>query len=281
MILFENEYFSEFRMWQVDHFGTCYDADFKQWVSMVLLEGLAFPSLDISEIDVKLGVSLHHVYQHINRFGDSISGDLLDEVFLGITESANIGFREMDVYPNIYGYGLFLERVYGDTDFVVISVSKTCVEGMVFSSKNCFLNQNYMICPAHLDRMNSGVGNKRSSEAETLGPECHTVLDSFLEAQLREKLGHLFNGEHGSKVFLVHDGALAVDEINKIRTMIGECREMRVLMEGEWLACYGLLEAFISGYTGRSGNRFTVSVNGSMTTFLGTKNDGYVSTTHY
>lgn len=281
MILFESEYFREFRMWQVDHFGTCYDADFKQWVSMVLLEGLAFPSLDISEIDVKLGVSLHHVYQHINRFGDSISGDLLDEVFLGITESANIGFREMDVYPNIYGYGLFLERVYGDTDFVVISVSKTCVEGMVFSSKNSFLNQKYMVCPAHLDRLDSGVENKRSSEAVTPKSEGHTVVDSFLEVQLRNKLGYLFNGEDCSKVFLVHDGTIPFAELKKIRTLIGSRRELRTLAGGEWFAPYGLIEAFIPECTSGSASRYTVSINGSMTYFLCTKSQGHVPTTDH
>lgn len=276
MIILGSEYLFKMNVQEVRHSETSFYYDFKNWVSYVLFAGIIKLALKKSKIDLKIGLSLTDYYQNNARFGNLIRRKTLNYYTMGIRHRKTIEFLNVDLYPNIYAQGLFLQKVYGTPEFVVLSLSNSCMEGMAFNSEEGALQQKYVIGKG-LDHYRTKFAFDLQIAMENGGMEKESIpctMEGFFRFHLQKKVDYLMKENPDLHIFFICDKTLDPLDFERFVRMAASGNPYTVVDEGPNVSCHGLFETYSNSYHSKL-ERVSVAVNRDFSTFLCHKNHGF------
>lgn len=275
MIILGSEYLFKMNVREVTHSETSFYYDFKNWISYVLFAGIITLALKKSKIDLKIGLSLVDYYQNNARFGNLIKRKTLNYYTMGTRHRKTIEFLNIDLYPNVYAQGLFLQGIYGMSEFVVLNFSNSCLEGMLFTSESGPLQQKYVIGKGHAhyqSKFESDLQIARENESEVR--KLSYSMEGFFQFHLRKKIDYLMKENPNLRIFFICDGTVENSDFDAFVQMAASGREYTVVDEGPNVSCHGLFETYSNTYHSTL-ERVSVSVNQGCSTFLCHKNHGF------
>lgn len=275
LVILGSEYVFKMDMAEVSHPDTLFYHDFKNWVSYVLFAGIIKLSLKKSKIDLKLGLSLPDFYQNHSRFKNLIRRKSLNYVSMGIRHRKTIEFLHVDLYPNIYVQGLFLHKLYGDSEFLIINFSADGFEGMVFTANGSALEQKYVVGKgykhyksAFSSDLEIAIENQGSAEGFS------NDFESFFRFHLQKKLSYLLKENPDNRILFIRDGAVEATDFEKLINLVVSDQDYILVDDGPNVACHGLFEVYSNSFHSKM-ERVSVSVNQRYSTFLCNKNHGF------
>jgi len=275
MIILGSEFVFKMNVQEVRHPDTSLYHDFKNWVSYVLFAGIIKLSLKKSKIDLKIGLSLVDYYQNNSRFRNLIQRKTLNYYTMGLKHRKTVEFLNIDLYPNIYAQGLFLQKIYGATEFVVLSFSDAFFEGMVFTSENGPLQQKYVLGKGYKHyRKKFAFDLQLARENGAEENDLANSMEGFYQFHLQKKVEYLMKENPELRIFFISDKAVDESDFEVFVRMASSDSQYTVVEEGPNVSCHGLFETYSNTFHSKL-ERVAVSLNEEFSTFLCHKNHGF------